>query len=148
MKRIAVFVCAALCVAVGAFAQTNITTGTIQGMVLDPQGAVVPGAEVEVRNLDTNLKRTFTTGPDGRFVFLQLPPGRYRVGEKSTDPTWFRAGQQPVPAGSPENPLGTRWIAWITWATVKVLPLPVIPSSTCAGSLRRMPAISSSMARG
>src|SRR5262245_31260065 len=77
MKRIAVFVCAAFCVAVGVRAQTNITTGTIQGMVLDPQGAVVPGAEVEVRNRDTNFKRTFSTGPDGRFVFLQLPPGRY-----------------------------------------------------------------------
>src|SRR5262245_66571327 len=77
MKRIAVFVCAAFCVAVGVRAQTSITTGTIQGMVLDPQGAVVPGAEVEVRNRDTNFKRTFSTGPDGRFVFLQLPPGRY-----------------------------------------------------------------------
>ncbi len=77
MKRIAVFVCAALCVAVGVQAQTSITTGTIQGSVLDPQGAVVPGAEVEVRNLDTNFRRTITTGPEGRFVFLQLPPGRY-----------------------------------------------------------------------
>jgi hypothetical protein len=43
----------------------------------------------------------------------ETPAGRYRVGEKSSDPTWFRAGQQPVPAGSPENPLGTRWIAWL-----------------------------------
>jgi Carboxypeptidase regulatory-like domain len=77
MKRIAVFVCAALCVAVGVQAQTNITTGTIQGSVLDPQGAIVPGAEVEVRNIDTNFRRTFTTLADGRFVFLQLPPGRY-----------------------------------------------------------------------
>src|SRR5262245_51846970 len=77
MKRIAVLVCAALCVAVGASAQTNITTGTIQGSVLDAQGALVPGAEVAVHNVDTNLKRTYTTGADGRFVFLQLPPGRY-----------------------------------------------------------------------
>jgi hypothetical protein len=43
----------------------------------------------------------------------QTPPGSYRVGEKSTDPTWFRSGQAPVPAGDPRNPLGTRWIAWM-----------------------------------
>src|SRR5260221_14564735 len=28
--------------------------------------------------------------------------------------TWFRAGQPPVPAGDPRNPLGTRWVAWLT----------------------------------
>ena len=44
----------------------------------------------------------------------ETPAGRYRVGEKSENPTWFRAGQQPVPAGDPRNPLGTRWIAWLT----------------------------------
>jgi lipoprotein-anchoring transpeptidase ErfK/SrfK len=43
----------------------------------------------------------------------ETPPGSYKVGEKSTDPTWFRSGQAPVPAGDPRNPLGTRWIAWL-----------------------------------
>jgi outer membrane receptor for ferrienterochelin and colicin len=60
-------------------AQTQITTGTIQGTVTDPKGAVVPGANVEVKNLETNLVRTFTTDEDGRFVALQLPPGHYTV---------------------------------------------------------------------
>ncbi|MBK7643397.1 MAG: L,D-transpeptidase [Planctomycetes bacterium] len=41
------------------------------------------------------------------------PRGSYTVGEKSTDPTWFRPGEAPVPAGDPRNPLGTRWIAWV-----------------------------------
>jgi len=44
----------------------------------------------------------------------ETPPGRYTVGEKSVDPTWFRAGKQPVSAGDPSNPLGTRWIAWVS----------------------------------
>jgi len=44
----------------------------------------------------------------------ETPPGRFKVGEKSTDPAWFRAGQPPVPAGDPRNPLGTRWVAWLT----------------------------------
>ena len=49
----------------------------------------------------------------------ETPPGRYKVGEKSTDPTWFRAGQQPIPAGDARNPLGTRWIAWLSEAGEK-----------------------------
>src|SRR5436305_11964038 len=60
-------------------AQTQITAGTIQGTVMDQAGAVVPGANVEVKNLETNLVRTYTTDEDGRFVALQLPPGHYTV---------------------------------------------------------------------
>src|SRR5262245_5775584 len=62
-----------------AGAQTQITTGVVQGTVVDPSGAIVPGAEVEAKNLGTNARRTLTTGDDGRFVFLQLAPGPYTV---------------------------------------------------------------------
>ncbi|HEY3137476.1 MAG TPA: carboxypeptidase regulatory-like domain-containing protein [Blastocatellia bacterium] len=68
-----------LTVASGVFAQTQITTGVIQGTVLDAQGGVVVGANVEARNADTGFARTLTTDADGRFVFLQLPPGRYTL---------------------------------------------------------------------
>ena len=68
-----------LLLAAGTAAQTQITTGAIQGTVLDANGAAVPGASVEVRNADTNFTRTATTDDDGRFVALQLPPGRYSV---------------------------------------------------------------------
>jgi len=60
-------------------AQTQITTGTIQGTVTDTNGAIVPGANVEIKNLDTNLSRTLTTDDGGRFVALGLPPGPYSV---------------------------------------------------------------------
>ena len=66
-----------LALASGVFAQTQITTGVIQGTVLDEQGGVVPGANVEVKNPDTNFSRALATDADGRFVFLQLQPGRY-----------------------------------------------------------------------
>ncbi len=62
-----------------ALAQTQITTGTIQGTVSDANGAAVPGANVEVRNVDTNFTRTATTDEEGRFVALQLPSGRYTL---------------------------------------------------------------------
>ena len=60
-----------------ALAQTQTTAGVIQGTVLDEQGGAVPGANTEVRNVDTNFTRTLTTDSDGRFVFLQLQPGHY-----------------------------------------------------------------------
>jgi hypothetical protein len=69
----------AVAFAASAAAQTQITTGTIQGSVADEHGAVVPGATVEVKNVETNLTRTLTTDEGGRFVFLQLPPGRYTL---------------------------------------------------------------------
>jgi hypothetical protein len=61
------------------FAQSQITTGVIGGVVVDANGGVLPGVSVEVRNVDTNLTRTIVTAQDGRFAALQLPPGRYRV---------------------------------------------------------------------
>jgi hypothetical protein len=62
-----------------AFSQTQITTGVIQGTVLDESGAVLPGANIEVKNLDTNDTKSLTTDTDGRFVFLQLSPARYTL---------------------------------------------------------------------
>ena len=60
-------------------AQTQITTGTIQGTVVDANGAAVPGANVEIKNLDTNQVRNQTTDDEGRFVAPLLQPGNYSV---------------------------------------------------------------------
>jgi len=65
--------------AASAVAQTQITSGTIQGTALDANGAAVPGASVELRNTGTNFVRDLTTDDDGRFIALQLPPGRYTI---------------------------------------------------------------------
>jgi hypothetical protein len=54
------------------------TTGTISGVVSDGK-AIVPGAMVTVRDLDTNATRTITTGEDGRFYFPGLPVGPYEI---------------------------------------------------------------------
>ena len=48
-----------LTIAASAAAQSQITTGVVDGTVVDASGAVVPGVDVEVRNVDTNLARTF-----------------------------------------------------------------------------------------
>ena len=36
--------------------------------------------------------------------------GKYTIGNKQKDPTWFRPGGSPVAPGDPENELGTRWM--------------------------------------
>ena len=79
ISRLAIAVVVIFATAVIAYSQTQITTGTIEGTVTDENGAVVPGATVEIKNLDTNASRTLTTDDAGRFVALALQPGNYSV---------------------------------------------------------------------
>src|SRR4029450_219289 len=68
-----------LTLATPAVCQTQITSGVIQGTVADATGGAIPGASVEIKNLDTNINERRTTDNDGRFVAVQLQPGRYSV---------------------------------------------------------------------
>jgi len=67
----------ALLFAPSTFAQT--VTGTIQGTVSDSRGAIVPGANVVIRNLDTGQERNLKTGGEGTYVAPFLPLGKYTV---------------------------------------------------------------------
>ncbi len=53
------------------------TTGTIEGTIKDPSGAVVPGVSVTVTG--TGYSRTVTTDDAGFFRIQQVPPGIYTV---------------------------------------------------------------------
>lgn len=61
------------------FAQSQATTGLIQGTVVDPNGAVISGASVTVKNTGTGFERTVTSNSDGFFSAPLLPLGKYRV---------------------------------------------------------------------
>ncbi len=37
-------------------------------------------------------------------------PGKYKIGNKEKDPTWYKPGFGPIPPGDPRNELGTRWM--------------------------------------
>jgi hypothetical protein len=52
---------------------------TISGTVTDPSGAVVVGATVEAKAIDTGLVQTRVTNGDGFYVFSDLPPGKYNI---------------------------------------------------------------------
>src|SRR5262245_23021305 len=60
-------------------AQQQITGGVIQGLISDETGAVIPGAEIEAKNLDNNSIKSLSTNENGRFVILQLQSGRYTL---------------------------------------------------------------------
>jgi len=67
-----------LAVSAIAFAQST-TTGSIGGVVTNPNKEVVPGAAVTVRNTGTNKEDTATTDDTGRFKVANLQPGNYAV---------------------------------------------------------------------
>jgi hypothetical protein len=62
---------------VGVAAAQETTTGSIQGTVVDPQGAPVPGAAVTVTS--PQGAKSFVTDASGRFFAPFLVPGKYSV---------------------------------------------------------------------
>src|SRR5260370_28946066 len=56
-----------------------IDRGNIQGTVADEQNAVIPGAKLVVKNLDTNVEVALTTNSAGVYQASELVPGRYSV---------------------------------------------------------------------
>lgn len=55
------------------------STGTVQGQVVDQQGASIPGANVTLRDVATNIARTTTSNQDGRYTFVNVNPGDYNI---------------------------------------------------------------------
>ncbi len=78
------FTLVALLCANGLVAQSQATTGVIEGTVTDNDGAALPGATVALTQVETNYQVSRVTGSDGRFRAPLLPLGPYRV-EASLD---------------------------------------------------------------
>src|SRR5688572_12600784 len=53
--------------------------GSLAGTVHDPNGAVVPGAEITIKNDATNFTRTAVTNDEGRWTVTSLPVGSYTL---------------------------------------------------------------------
>lgn len=54
-------------------------TATLTGTVSDQAGAVIPGVNVAVINIDQGFQRNTTTSDEGLFIVSTLPPGKYTV---------------------------------------------------------------------
>jgi hypothetical protein len=79
MKRLQVFCILALlcCLPVVLANAQSASTAQISGTVVDPQGAVVPGATVTATNVATGAPRSVNTTSTGNYVIPNLPPGTY-----------------------------------------------------------------------
>ena len=60
-------------------AQTTVGSGSIQGTVTDPSGAVVSGAKVVITHQGTGQTQTLTTNASGSYTSGALDPGNYKV---------------------------------------------------------------------
>src|SRR5689334_22797683 len=61
------------------YGQSGATTGTIVGVVSDASGAVIAGSAINARQLDTNITRTVQTDERGKYLFIQMAPGKYEI---------------------------------------------------------------------
>jgi outer membrane receptor protein involved in Fe transport len=59
-------------------------TGKLVGTVVDPQGAVVPGAKITVTNVTTGVTREAVTTSDGSYLVNSVPIGTYTVTVEKT----------------------------------------------------------------
>src|SRR5262249_42437448 len=65
--------------ALSASAQTTVGTGSINGVVTDPSGAVVSNATVSITNTATNSVIRVTSNSSGAYTSGALTSGEYRV---------------------------------------------------------------------
>jgi hypothetical protein len=64
--------------------QVDVSTATLKGTVLDPNGAVVAGATVTVTNPDKGITKTVKSVSDGTYQISLLPPGTYELQVEAT----------------------------------------------------------------
>src|SRR5450755_619996 len=54
-------------------------TSSLRGTITDPKGAVVQGASITLNNASTGFARTTTSGNNGAYQFLEVPPATYTL---------------------------------------------------------------------
>ena len=74
MIRITVFLLSTALVAYG-----QLSSASVNGTASDSVGAVAPGVDIRLRNLQTGVERTSASNETGTYVFLSVPPGEYVI---------------------------------------------------------------------
>jgi len=68
-----------LCVSLGVQGFAQVNTASLTGLVSDPTGAAVTGANVTAKNRATNVEASATTDSSGYYTFASLPVGGYTL---------------------------------------------------------------------
>src|SRR4029078_12659599 len=79
MRKLLGIICSVLLYSSISFAQSQATTGNIEGRVTDSNGAGVPNVTVTARNQDTGLTKSTQSDSEGNYSIIFLQPGNYTV---------------------------------------------------------------------
>jgi len=84
MRRMPLLRLALVCIflatfSLSTFAQSQATTGVLEGSVVDATGGVLPGVSVVLKNTATNYEQALVTDSQGRFRGVLLPLGPYEA---------------------------------------------------------------------
>jgi hypothetical protein len=60
-------------------ARAQVSTASVNGVVRDSAGAVVPGAAIVLQNVDTSVEHPTVSNNTGGYVILNVTPGRYTL---------------------------------------------------------------------
>jgi hypothetical protein len=72
-----IFLTAGVCLLAALLCAQSLTS--LNGLITDATGAVVPSAAVELQNVATQAKRVSTADATGHYSFPQIPPGNYKM---------------------------------------------------------------------
>lgn len=62
----------------------QLSTASVNGVVRDPRGAVIPNATVVLRSVDTSVEHRSLTNSSGEYVILNITPGSYTLEASAT----------------------------------------------------------------
>ena len=82
----------------GALLNAQEYRGRVQGTVKDTTDAVIPGANVILRNVNTGITRMQTSSGTGHYLFDLVDPGSYSITVESTGFAKFLQENVPMPA--------------------------------------------------
>ncbi|HST10546.1 MAG TPA: carboxypeptidase-like regulatory domain-containing protein [Terriglobales bacterium] len=69
----------ALLVGISGVSFCQLSTSSLQGTVTDPSGSAIPGATIVLTSAESTTARTVTTGPQGEYRLLAVPPATYTL---------------------------------------------------------------------
>ncbi len=117
-------------------AQSQATTGVIEGTASDENGGPLPGVRVSLRNTATNFESVVFSGVNGRFRGVLLPLGPYRVtAEMQGFSRLVREGVS-VSLGQAVNLSLTLKLAGVAQDVVVTAENPVVETTRAEGSTR------------
>src|SRR5579859_3643105 len=79
-----------LCLATSLIASGQVEQGQFVGRITDPSGAIIPGAQVQARNVETNITYKAVTNGTGDYVITLTARGFQQA---ATKPVELQVGQ-------------------------------------------------------